>query len=60
MALDDVENGGELVTTHGALFPVSQLDENLNEGPGLPVVDDPSDGHRLAGEHRLIIDSPFP
>ena len=27
--------------------------------PGLPVVDESGDGHRLAGEHRLFTDSPF-
>ncbi len=60
MAPDDVEHGGELVTTHRALFPVGEIDENLIKGPGLPVVDESGDGHRLAGEHRLITDSPFP
>ena len=33
MALDDVEHGGELVTTHRALFPVGEIDENFIEGP---------------------------
>ena len=60
MALNDVEHGGELAAVHRALFAIGELDPQFIEGAGerVPVIDEPCDGHRLAGEHRLIADPP--
>ena len=59
MALNDVEHGGELAALHGVLFAIGELDPELIEGAGVPVIEEPCDGHRLAGEHRLIANAPF-
>ena len=58
MALNDVEHGGELAALHGAHFAIGELDPELIEGAGVRVIDEPRDGHRFAGEHRLIANAP--